>query len=112
MSAKSERALLLLARDCDGEGGYLVSIESLNSRLEINDCTDLLNAVAKKGLADVIYTDRHGEPFVYVRLSRKGQTFLAEGKRRRSVLLQKLLLAAVSALVTFLLGKLLYGIFS
>ncbi len=112
MSAKSERALLVLARDYGGEGGYLVSIESLNSKLETNDCTDLLTAVAKKGLADVIYTDRHGEPFVYVTLSRKGQTFLSERKRRRRELVQKVLLAAVSALVTFIFGKLLYGIFS
>lgn len=112
MAAKTETALLSFVRDYGDDGGCLVSLSALNLRLKTEDCSEVLSSVCKKGLADVIYTDRHGEPFVYITLSKKGHARLSEGKRRRRELTLKLVLAAISAFATFIFGKLLYLFFS
>lgn len=71
-----------------------------------------LKALDSEDYIDVIYTDRRGEPFLYIALKKRGAGYKSELRENKNKLLFRLGLAVVSALVTFLAGRILYAIFS
>lgn len=71
-----------------------------------------LKALTAEDYIDVIYTDRRGEPFLYIALKKRGAGYKSELRENKNKLLFRLGLAVVSALVTFLAGRILYAIFS
>lgn len=80
-----------------------ISEEQLKSALKTLEAEDYI---------DVIYTDRHGEPYLYMALKKRGAGYKAELRDNKNKLLFKLGLAVLSALVTFLAGRILYALFS
>lgn len=71
-----------------------------------------LKALEAEDYIDVIYTDRHGEPYLYIALKKRGAGYKSELRDNKNKLLFKLGLAVLSALVTFLAGRILYALFS
>jgi len=112
LAKKRERFLLNYANEYGRDGKCLVSVEKLIGILKTDDVKSVLSALKEKGYIDIIFTDRHGEPYVYITLTKNGADRLSAGKRKTRELLIKIALASVSALITFIVGKLLYLLFS
>lgn len=112
MIGKKGYELLNSAYDCGCDGKYLVSTSKLKEKIGDENVPAFLTALSDEGLIDVLYTDRHGEPFVYVSLTKKGTERVTARRRKTRELGIKIALAALSAIVTFALGKLLYLLFS
>lgn len=112
MIGKKGYELLNLAYNCGCDGKYLVSLSKLKERIDSEDVPAFLAALSTDGFIDVLYTDRHGEPFVYLTLTKKGLERITSRRRKTRELGIKIALAALSAIVTFALGKLLYLLFS
>lgn len=96
----------------------LVSFEKLRaelggkSDLSEEELRGLLKTLEEEDYIEVVYTDRHGEPFLYLTLKKRGSRYNEELRENKNKLLFKLLLAVLSALVTFVAGRILYAIFS
>lgn len=122
MLKKSERVFAhdLFERFSSNENGtkLLISYNSLfNSvankiKIDDNAFRAMLKTLENEDYIEVIYTDRHGEPFLYITLKKRGAGFKREQKENRRNLLFRLALAVLSAIVTFVFGRLLYLLFS
>lgn len=112
MLRKKRYELLNLAYNCGCDGKYLVSLSKLKEKTGSDDVPAFLAALSADGFIDVLYTDRHGEPFVYITLTKKGLERITAKQRKAREVAVKITLAALSAVVTFVLGKLLYLLFS
>ncbi len=112
MLGKKGYELLRLAYNNGRDGKYLVSLSCLKEKLTADDVPALLTLLCGENLIDVLYTDRHGEPFVYITLTPSGVEKVLGKKRKTRELGIKIMLAAISAIITYALGKLLYFLFS
>lgn len=92
----------------------LDKIEGMASRfIEGNEkAEDILKRLQRAGYIELIFTDKRGKPFVYMVLQKSGTDFLREKASRKKELLLKILLAFLSATLTFVFGKILYAFFS
>ncbi|MBE5765178.1 MAG: hypothetical protein E7339_06245 [Clostridiales bacterium] len=70
----------------------------------------LLN-LEREGLVEVTFADRKGEGYVYINLLKKGMDFHNQKRIKTKEFFMRVLFAVLSALITFICGKLLYGIF-
>ena len=87
---------------------------SLSKKIKIDEkeLKSFLKTLENEDYIEVIYTDRHGEPFLYITLKKRGALYRREQKENRRTLLFRLALAILSAVVTFVFGRILYLIFS
>lgn len=111
MLPKKEFEVLSAAYRSGTGGKYLVSTEKLRTAFGLDDERKLLGSLSEKGLVDVIYTDRHGEPYVYIKITNAGAEKVTSKRKKRREIGIKVAFACVSALVTYIFGKLLYLIF-
>ena len=94
-------------------GKCLLSQSMLENMLSVKeDLKKHLLQLEKEGYLDVIYTDRHGEPFVYIVLKSKSFDLQLEKRRTGKELLFRFILALASAVVTYAFGRILYLVFS
>ena len=98
------------------DGKLLISEKSLayefNQLLDKQGLNDLLLSLCKQEFLEIIYTDRHGEPYLYILVLEKAKALLSEYKTVKKQIFIKLLIASLSAVLTFFIGKLLYVFFS
>lgn len=89
-------------------------IQEIASSISKNSLTaeKLLKRLEDFGFIDLIFTDKQGEPFVYIVILKIGKDFLQRKKERRKEVLIRISLAFLSAILTFIFGKILYAIFS
>ena len=73
---------------------------------------EMLKRIQKAGYIELIFTDKHGKPYVYMLLLKKGADYITERKARKKEVVVKMLLAFFSAIITFVFGKILYLFFS
>lgn len=122
MLKKNERAFadVLFGQFYKNEKGekLLISreklLESVSKKKKIDDkeFKSILKTLEDEDYIEVLYTDRHGEPFLYITLKKRGAFYRREQKENRKALLFRLALALASAVVTFVFGRILYLIFS
>lgn len=122
MLKKNERVFagVLFGRFAGGENGNklligynsLFSVVSQKLKVDESEFKSILKTLENEDYIEVIYTDRHGEPFLYITLKKRGACFKREQKENRRSLLFRLFLAVLSAIVTFVFGRLLYLLFS
>ena len=92
----------------------LDKIEGIASRFlrENENVEVLLKRLQKAGYIELIFTDKRGAPFVYMVMLKSGADFLREKKNRKKEVGLKIILAFLSATITFIFGKILYAFFS
>lgn len=112
MFGKKELSLLSLAYNSGADGKYLVSLANLNEKISVEDCKPLLSSLKEKSCIDYLFTDRHGEPFVYIKVTENGKNQITGKKQKRREMGIRIMLACLSALITFVVGKLLYLLFN
>lgn len=112
MFGKKELLLLSLAYNSGADGKYLVSLANLNEKISVEDCKPLLSSLKEKSCIDYLFTDRHGEPFVYIIVTENGKNQITGKKQKRREMGIRIMLACLSALITFVVGKLLYLLFN
>lgn len=116
MRTDKNKKLLLNLLEQNKSRDFLISQRKLlESNAFINSSESLansLNVLSSENYIDVICTDRHGEPYYLIQILPKGKSYLTQKKALKRDLILKLSIAFASAIVTFLLGKLLYLIFS
>ena len=112
MFGKKELSLLSLAYNSGSDGKYLVSLANLNEKISVEDCKPLLSSLKEKSCIDYLFTDRHGEPFVYIKITENGKNQITGKRQKRREMGIRIMLACLSALITFVVGKLLYLLFN
>ncbi len=90
----------------------LLSAVNKKIKIENESLRTVLRLLEAEDYIEVIYTDRHGEPFLYLTLKKRGVRYKQELRENKNKLIFRLLLAVVSAIVTFVAGKILYAVFS
>lgn len=117
MLNKSERACLdLLLKGFNGEKRLVCLNEIYRSAgkpagLDEAAFLKALKNFETEDYIEVIRTDRHGEPFLYMRRKKRGENYKKERAENAKKVAVRLCLAVLSALVTFLAGRILYAIF-
>ena len=98
----------------EGENLILLSEieEDFVSLADKGQIRSLLLNLEREGFIDLTFADRKGEQFVYIQLQKKGVDYYNQKKSRTKELLLRIILAVLSALVTFVCGKILYGFFN
>ena len=71
---------------------------------------DIINCLEYDGYIDVVISDRHGEMVYCITVSQKGKGIRRESVQSKRYFLYRIFLAAASAAITFLIGKLLYAV--
>lgn len=71
-----------------------------------------LVSLCKRGYIELINTERHGEPYFFITVKPKASEYFKQRKSRKTELIIKIVLACLSAVITFALGKILYALFS
>ncbi len=118
MLSKTEIKLLKIINDNANEQG--VTLISLMAILVFLDCKNLANFNVKKALIllmqndylDVTFIEKNNEEYCLVTLKNKGKNYKVEKENVYRQFKTKLLLAFIGAIVSFLVGKILYFIFS
>lgn len=80
--------------------------------LDENAFRSVLSRLEDEEYIEVIRTDRHGEPFLYLRKRKRALEYKNQRKKTAEKLAVRLLFALLSALVTFVAGRILYAVFS
>ena len=121
MLKKNERVFagVLFGRFAGGENGNklligynsLFSVVSQKLKVDESEIKSILKTLENEDYIEVIYTDRHGEPFLYMRRKKRGENYKKERAENAKKVAVRLCLAVLSALVTFLAGRILYAIF-
>ena len=114
--AKTQLKVLEFILSKSRDGRLIISESDLKKQIE-KSCGNInfhliLKQLEREEFIQVIYTDRHGEPFIYIILLSKTTFYFKEKKARRKEVYFKLLLAVISAIITFILGRVLYALFN
>ncbi len=112
MLTPKERAVLLSVLDrCGDKSSCLVPPASLlpkRGTITADRLNDILKALEYDGYIDVILSDRHGETVYCITLLAKAKGFRRERIQSERYLAGRILVAIISALITFAVGRLLY----
>lgn len=86
-------------------------IAKFSDFIDESNVKSLLLDIEREDLIDLIFTDRKGEGFAYILLKSKGNDYFSEKKRRRKEIFMRIALAVLSAVITFVAGRILYKFF-
>ena len=102
---------------CDGTDGCLISPLDIMSILpagrkySVQRLDDALHLLQTDGYLDVIHSERKGEKMYVISLKESGLAFKRNLKKKRLDIVNKILLAFVGAVATFVFGVILKAIF-
>lgn len=102
---------------CDGNDRCLISPLDIISLLPAGrKCSaqtldDVLSALEREGYFDVIFSERKGDKMYVISLKENGFNFRRNIKIKRQEFINKIILALVGAVATFLFGLILKAIF-
>lgn len=114
MLAKSGYAFLKKIYQKCSSGEQLFSCSALTEYFNCDEQslkTELVS-LCKRGYIELINTERHGEPYFFITVKPKASEYFKQRKSRKTELIIKIVLACLSAVITFALGKILYALFS
>lgn len=114
MLAKSGYIFLKKLYQKCSSGEQLFSCSALTEYFNCDEQTLKTELVflCKKGYIELINTERHGEPYFFITVKPKAGDYFKQRKTRKNELIIKIILACLSAVITFVLGKILYALFS
>ena len=119
MLNKTEKAVMeFLYKKSQGNSSCLTSFQeiilSLSHKLKLTEARlkEIISSLEQDDYLDVIYSDRHGEPIICVTLHLKGKAFPREAVQSGRVIKYKLILASVGAVLSFVIGRILYLVFT
>lgn len=99
-------------------GSCLVSPDELLERVSINrklnktELTKALKSLELEDFFDIVYANAGKSEMYCISLHQKGRTYFFELRKNKRYILFKVCIAAFSALITFVVGRLLYLLFS
>lgn len=114
MLAKSGYVFLKKIYQKCSSGEQLFSCSALTEYFNCDEQslkTELVS-LCKRGYIELINTERHGEPYFFITVKPKASEYFKQRKSRKTELIIKIVLACLSAVITFALGKILYALFS
>lgn len=102
---------------CDGTDGCLISPLDIMSvlparrRYTAEKVENALQELKSEGYLDLISSERKGEKMYVISLKESGQTFKSGARQKRQELLNRIFMAFVGALATFIFGLILKAVF-
>ena len=70
---------------------------------------DILKCLEYDGYVDVVMSDRYGEMVYCITLKDRGKGYKRESVQSRRYVIYRVFLAIISALITFIIGRLLFA---
>ncbi len=107
-----------LYRKCREKNGCLTSFQeiiiSLSHKIKLTQTKlkEVMLSLEQDDYFDMIYSDRHGEQVLVITLHLKGKAFPRELVQSGRQLKYKLILASLGAVFSFIIGRILYLIFT
>ncbi len=119
MLSKKQRTILkIIADNSIDSGSCLLSAELISAfseaygKLSVEETKKTVESLSARGYVEVINTFKKGEPFYCITLTPKGINYKAEYREEVKDLRFKLLITALGAVVSFIIGRILFVIFS
>ncbi len=118
MLNKTEKAVMEFLYNKSQGGSCLTSFQeivvSLSHKVKLTEgkLKEIISSLEQDDYLDVIYSDRHGEPVICVTLHLKGKAFPREQVQSSRVIKYKLILASVGGVLSFIIGRILYLVFT
>lgn len=119
MLNKKERAIMnVIYNQCKNGTSCLISLEEIykklpeNRKMNTENISNVIDTLELDDYLEVVASDRKGEPVLCVNLHSKGLAFRREIVQLRRTVVIRLLLACMSAVATFIVGRLLFFIFN
>lgn len=116
LNREERRILSAVYARCNG-GGCLVSPSDLLTDLKDKKMTaekldKTLKSLELDDYFDLIYSDKKGAEVMCITLKPKGRAFSREAVQNRRYLVFKIMIAVGSAILTFVVGRFLYLLFT
>jgi DNA-binding MarR family transcriptional regulator len=119
MLSKKERAVMnVIYEKCHSENNCLITTQEIanelpkNRKLTEGAVENIVRSLELDDYFDIVFSERKGQPVLCVNLHAKGLSFKRELVQFRRTILTKLMLAVMSAATTFVIGRILFFLFS
>ena len=118
LSKKQRTVLKIISDNSVGSGSCLLSAELISAfsasqvKLSVEESKKIIDALSVRGYVEVINTFKKGEPYYCITLTPKGRNFKVEYLEDIKDLRFKLLITSLGAVVSFIIGRILFAIFS
>ena len=119
MLSKKQRTVLKIILDNSiNSGSCLLSAELISAfsssqvKLSVEETKKVVESLSARGYLEVINTFKKGEPYYCINLTAKGRGYMAEYREEIKDIRFKLLITALGAVVSFIIGRILFAIFS
>lgn len=117
MLNKSERAVMdVIILKCKSTGCCLISCEELSSfvhqqRMNTKKVESVLRSLSLDGYFDLVPCKKSGEDLFCINLKPKGYSYKREMEQEKREAFKKIFFAVCSAVLTYLVGRVLFLIF-
>jgi hypothetical protein len=118
MLSKKQRVVLKIINDNSESGNSLLSVPLISAfsqnykRLSNEEVEKIIVSLSARGYIEVINTFKKDEPYYCITLTSKGLNYKAEFLEDVKDLRLKLTITALGAVVSFIIGRILFMIFS
>ena len=119
MLSKTEKEVLKIINDnANISGSALMSAEIISAcaskkvKLNAEAVERTLKSLEVNGYVDVVNTYKKDIPYYCIVLSERGKNYLLVCKEDARVIKSKIFLAVLGAVISFLIGRILYTLFS
>ena len=118
LSKKQLQLLKIIASNTECSGSCLLSAPIISQlclpsvKISDEEVEKIILSLAVKGYIDVINTFKRQEPFYCISLTSKGKNFQVEHKEDIKEVRFKLTLAVIGAVLSFLVGRILFILFT
>ena len=116
MLDKTSKALFkyLFRQLNDGKKLFALSeiINLFNEEINDTNVRSYLLNIEREGVIDIIFTDKKGEPYAFISLKSRGNDYFEDKKKRKKEIFMRIFLAFLSALITYIAGRVLYRFFN
>ena len=114
MLSRNEKFVLnSILEKCGEKSSCIVPAEDISSELFLKRSTkekvnEILKCLEYDGYIDVILSDRHGQSVLCITLLKRGKGYKRETVQSKRYTAYKVTMAILCALITFIVGRLLY----
>lgn len=119
MLNRSEKAIMKVVYEkCQGVGNCLVTIDEIRQSLPAKkqiknaEIEKILRSLELDNYFELVFSERKGQPILCINLNFKGQSFKREATQFKRAVINRLILASIGAVATFIIGRILVYIFS
>lgn len=105
----------IIYNKCGENGNCLITVneigEKLKKKMPLKQIESIINSLELDDYFDVVFSERKGKPILCVNLHVKGISYKREMVQFKRDIYKKLIFAFISAIATFIFGRLLFFIF-